>query len=235
MPRKYSDIIEKHAKRVGLDPEVMHRIMQVESSGNPNEVTGSYKGLFQLSEKEFRKHGGSGSIFDPDANAAAAANKLAQETLTFKQKYGRDPKPIDIYMTHQQGEGGYQAHMSNPDAPAWKNMYFTAEGQQKGQAWAKEAIWGNTPKSVKQRVGSVENLTSRDFVQAWDDSIKGGGATFGEGTEVASKASETKTAFLEGKDTPERIGTILGGFDEMPKWSGLQVPDIGPPRFKVGI
>src|SRR5262245_43832299 len=132
----YNDLIDKHANRVGIDPSWMHKIMRIESGGNPNNITGSYKGLFQLSEKEFKRHGGSGSILDPEQNTMAAANKLAQERLTFKQKYGRDPTLGDLYMIHQQGEGGAAAHAANPDRPAWENMASTAEGRKKGAAWA---------------------------------------------------------------------------------------------------
>ena len=167
------DFIDKHARRVGIDPAWMRKIMRIESGGDPSQQTGSYKGLFQLSEKEFRRHGGSGSIFDPEQNTAAAANKLAQEKLNFKIKYDRDPTLKDIYMIHQQGEAGYAAHMANPDAPAWQNMLSTAEGKQKGAAWAKTAIWGNLSSEARAKYGSVENVTSADFTGEWGGKIEG--------------------------------------------------------------
>jgi hypothetical protein len=45
----------------------MRAIRGIESSGNPNAITGKYKGLYQLSDSEFSRYGGRGSIFDPAA------------------------------------------------------------------------------------------------------------------------------------------------------------------------
>jgi hypothetical protein len=175
----YDDLIEKHASRVGIDPNWMRRIMHIESGGRSYEVTGSYKGLFQLSDKEFKRHGGSGSIYDPEQNTMAAANKMAQDKVAFRAKYGRDPTLGQLYMVHQQGEGGAAAHAANPDAPAWKNMLSTAEGRQKGEAWAKRAIWGNIPDNLKGKFGSVENVKSSDLTGIYDDKLEGRGMVTG--------------------------------------------------------
>ncbi len=225
----YDDLIEKHARRVGIDPALMKTIMRIESSGKASEQTGSYKGLFQLSDREFSRHGGSGSIFDPEQNTMAAANKLARESLAFREKYGREPKPIDVYMMHQQGEAGYGKHLENPDQPAWKNMLATGEGQQKGEAWAKKAIWGNLPKSEKDRLGSVENVTSRDFVNSWGQRIEGGGPEY---LDAGTKPSEEKMAAMTGKG-PERKPTFMGMDFEVPQPRiDLQIPQFTP-RFQT--
>src|SRR3954466_4125070 len=50
---------------VAITPELMRAIQKIESGGNPNARTGSYKGLYQLSDGEFNRLGGKGSIFDP--------------------------------------------------------------------------------------------------------------------------------------------------------------------------
>jgi hypothetical protein len=239
MPR-FDDIIEKHARRTGLDPAFMKRVMRIESGGDPTNKTGSYKGLFQLSDAEFRKHGGGGNIYDPEQNTMAAANKLAREALAFKERTGREAKPIDLYMVHQQGEAGYSAHMANPDKPAWENIrqYY------KSDEMAKKAVWGNIPDKDKAKYGWVESVTSRQFVgDVWGKRIEGGepeygGVAMAGARQRARGEADPKIAFLEGKDTPERKGTMLGGTWEeeaRPVWSGMQVPDIGPPRFKVGI
>lgn len=169
--------IDTAADEVGVDPGLLATFARIESSGEPGAVTGSYKGLFQLSKEEFAKHGGKGSIFDPVANAKAAAIKLKAESDTFERKYGRPPSAAEIYMIHQQGEGGADAHWRNPDRPAWQNMAGTAEGRQKGEKWAKEAIWGNVPDDVKKQFGSVENITSAQFTEMWGEKVErlGGG------------------------------------------------------------
>lgn len=170
--KKIDSIIDGAAAEHGVDPALMRTYAKIESGGDPSNQTGSYKGLFQLSAAEFRKYGGTGDIFDPQANAQAAARKLKAESDELAAKLGRQPTPTELYMVHQQGEGGAAAHASNPDAPAWKNMHSTAEGRGKGEAWAKRAIWGNIPDADKKEFGSVENVTSKDFLELWERKVQ---------------------------------------------------------------
>lgn len=176
----WADLIEKHFNRVGLDPAWGRRIMQVESSGNPDNITGSYKGLFQLSNQEFKANGGTGNILDPEQNIMAAANKLSGEKLRFEQAQGRPATLKDLYLIHNQGEGGYKAHLEHPDRPAWQNMLSTAEGKQKGEKWAKAAIWGNLSDAQKAKYGSVDAVTGKDFIDDW-----------------GNKMSTTETAYVQ--------------------------------------
>ncbi|MBK9156748.1 MAG: hypothetical protein IPM11_01230 [Micropruina sp.] len=165
--------IDKAAAANGLDAGMLRRFAQIESSGNPGAVTGSYKGLFQMSDAEFAKHGG-GNIYSADDNANAAARKIRDEAASFKRRFGRDATATDLYMQHQQGVAGYAAHLANPNAPAWENMLGTAEGREKGGAWAKAAIWGNIPADVKaQFPGGVETVTSAAFVNVWRRKVDG--------------------------------------------------------------
>jgi len=179
--------------------------MRIESGGDPRNVTGSYKGLFQLSGREFKEHGGSGDILDPEQNTMAAANKLAREKLQFKEKYGKDPTLTDLYMIHQQGPGGAAAHLANPDQAAWKSMASTAEGKQKGEAWAKKAIWGNVPDDLKKKFGSVENISSKDFYAMWGSKVEG---TTYEGYGPLRVAKKTEGSDEGWKGTTR--GTFLG-------------------------
>lgn len=240
----YNDLIDKHANRVGIDPSWMHKIMRIESGGNPNNITGSYKGLFQLSEKEFKRHGGSGSILDPEQNTMAAANKLAQERLTFKQKYGRDPTLGDLYMIHQQGEGGAAAHAANPDRPAWENMASTAEGRKKGAAWAKKAIWGNIPDSEKAKFGSVENVTSKQFTDMWSHRVEtlsaaehtraGGGKTPWKRSGAEPKPETSEVESRASEPTRKSVGWDPIPTPESPHFGKL-VPDIRLPQMPRGV
>lgn len=156
-----------------LTPDFMDVIQEVESSGNPDKVKGSYKGLYQLDNAEFRKYGGTGSIFDPEQNTLAAGAKMVDENQRVQDILGRELSPVEQYMVHQQGVGGALAHLRNPDQPAWKSMLGTAEGRQKGEDWAKEAIWGNMTPEMKKQFGNVNNVTSRDFLSTWEDRYYG--------------------------------------------------------------
>jgi len=230
----YTDIIEKHARRVGIDPAWLKRIMQIESGGNTMNVTGSYKGLFQLSQKEFGRHGGFGDIHDPELNTMAAANKLAAEKVRFSEKFGRDPTLKDIYMIHQQGEGGYAAHVKNPDAPAWKNMASTGEGRQRGEAWAKKAIWGNIPDNLKAKYGSVENVTSRQFTEEiWGAKMEGkGGERAGGDYKAKWHRSRTGEEPMEPEATA-KPRTLLGGGDIADYTTDIHTPNIVTPNIQL--
>jgi hypothetical protein len=168
------DLINSAAKSNNLDPDLLARIVRIESGNNPYARTGSYHGLLQLNQPEFKRYNPTGDIYDPAANLNAGAAKLAGEIATFRQNYGREPTPTDIYMTHQQGQGGYAAHSANPNGAAWMNMASTAEGRQKGENWAKAAIWGNIPDDIKaQFPGGVNTVTSQDFVNTWRQKVEG--------------------------------------------------------------
>ena len=167
-----SSAIQQAAERYGLDPAMLTQFGRIESGLDPSARTGSYRGLFQLGPDEWRQYG-SGDINDPYANANAAASKISSESAAFKQQYGRDPTPTDLYMIHQQGAGGYGAHLNAPNAPAWQNMASTAEGQRKGEGWAKQAIWGNIPDSLKPQFGSVDNVTSQNLIDIYHGKLTG--------------------------------------------------------------
>ena len=52
-------------------------------------------------------------------------------------------------------------------------MAATAEGQQKGEGWARTAIWGNVPSDLKWQFVSVDNLTSAQFIEVWRRRVEG--------------------------------------------------------------
>lgn len=209
MPPPASGPIAQIAQKYGIDPALFQRVAQIESGDNPRNVTGSYKGLFQLSDSEFNKYGG-GNIFNPVDNANAAARKLQAESKDFREKYGRDPSPTDLYMIHQQGPAGYAAHMSAPDRPAWQNMLSTGEGRDKGERWAKAAVWGNIPDQLKRQFGSVDNVTSAQFVDLWRNKVEG--PNIGGGMAAGG---------------PQSPGSDLPAPGAMPQQRGPQMPSIG--------
>jgi hypothetical protein len=135
------------------------RLAEVESGGNPNAQNGSYGGLYGTKQGE-------------DVVALTERNRRA---LT--QALGRPPTDDELYMGHQQGVGGYLSHLNNPDQPAWRSMRNTAEGQNKGDAWARQAIWGNmTPQMKAQFPGGVDTVPSGAFTQMWTQRWNNGAA-----------------------------------------------------------
>lgn len=152
-----------------LPPGYVQRTFQIESGGNPNAVTGSNKGLGQFSGDLERRYGiNEQNRTDPNVQARALSLENQDHHDALARALGHEPTPADYYLAHQQGIGGAVAHISQPNLPAWQNMYGTVEGNQKGQAWAKQAIWGNmTPEMKAQFPGGVDTVTSSDFARMW--------------------------------------------------------------------
>lgn len=169
---KYWNLYDKYGKENNIPPEMLRAFSVIESGERPGVTTGSYRGHLQLSPSEFRRYGGTGDIYDVNENIRVGSRKLRSEMNDFAKKYGREPTAAELYLIHQQGTGGYDKHSSNPDQPAWLSMYQTGEGQQKGQGWAKRAIWGNVPDRDKKRFGSVDNITSKDFMNLWTSRVE---------------------------------------------------------------
>jgi len=158
--------IKRASDAFGLDFNFMKAVAKIESGFDPKQRTGSYIGLFQLSEYEFSKFG-SGQIRSPRDNAVAAAYKVITEGVLFEWVTHQKPTLSDLYLIHQQGWEGAAEHISQPDRIAWKSMCATGEGKEKGEKWCKRAIWRNTLPAVKQAWKSVDRLTSGAFVGMW--------------------------------------------------------------------
>jgi hypothetical protein len=149
---------------------MMLSIAKVESDFNPRVRTGSYKGLFQLSDYEFEKYG-DGSIWDARDNARAAAHMFLVQAEKFKWALGHFPDYAERYMVHQQGIDGAIEHYEHPERLAWQSMCATTEGLTKGEQWCRRCIWGNLLPQWKRFFGSVEKISSGDFVHVWTGRI----------------------------------------------------------------
>src|SRR5262245_18416239 len=163
--------IEQAATLFDVDVQMMKAFAKIESGYNPKAKTGSYKCLFQLSDWEFAKYW-KGNIYDIHDCSIAAARKFATEAAQFENDVGRRATAAELYCIHQQGYQGCAFHYDAPQQLAWKNMYLTSEGQQKGEKWARRAIWGNVPRDLKNTIkGGVEALTSGQFIALWTERV----------------------------------------------------------------
>lgn len=173
LTQSIDDALHEASVRYNVPYNILRSFVDVESSGNPRAQTGSYKGLFQLSDGEFARAGGRGrDIFDPRANAMAGAALIASHQRQFERQFGREPSLNDLYLIHNQGWGGYLAHAANPDRPAWENMAATREGQERGPEWAKMAVAQNIPGQYL-RGRDPETITSREFMEIWNQRMNG--------------------------------------------------------------
>lgn len=108
--------IKRAADAFGLDFNFMMAVAKIESGFNPNQRTGSYIGLFQLSHYEFGKFG-FGQIRSPRDNAVAAAYKIITEGVLFQWITHRKPDMSDLYLIHQQGWEGAAEHIQQARSP----------------------------------------------------------------------------------------------------------------------
>lgn len=169
------DAFQFHERSSGLPSGYTARVINLESGGDPNAVSGSYKGLAQFSAPLMKKYG----VSDPGdvaQNAGALMQEAAENRPALARVLGRDPTAAELYLAHQQGVGGAAAQLANPDRPAWQNMASTAEGRTKGPDWARQAIWGNmTPQMKEQFPGGVDTVTGGDFTKLWGQRYNRGG------------------------------------------------------------
>jgi len=164
------DEIKVVSDLLGFDFTFMKTVAKIESGFNPQQRTGSYIGLFQLSKREFGMYG-SGDILAPRDNTIAAAMKFMTEAALFEIFTHKKPTLDDLYLIHQQGIDGAAQHVSHPHRLAWRSMCATDEGREKGEKWCKLAIWGNTLPAVKRIWKSVNNVTSGEFIAMWQQRV----------------------------------------------------------------
>jgi hypothetical protein len=162
--------IKRVSDAFGLDFSFMKTVAKIESDFDPKQRTGSYIGLFQLSNYEFDRFG-SGDITNPRDNAIAAAYKFTTAAIIFELNTHKKATLSDLYLIHQQGTQGAAEHVSHPERLAWQSMCATDEGKQKGEKWCKRAVWQNTLPDVKRVWKSVDNLTSGAFVTMWQQRV----------------------------------------------------------------
>ena len=123
--------IKRASDAFGLDFNFMKAVAKIESDFDPKQHTGSYVGLFQLSNYEFAKYG-SGDILNARDNAIAAAYKFATAATLFELNTHKNATISDLYLIHQQGTQGAEEHVNHPDSVAWKSMCATDEGKPEG-------------------------------------------------------------------------------------------------------
>jgi len=145
-----------------------NRTIQIESGFKTGQKTGSYVGLGQWSKEEIKRHG----ITNPD-DLDQTRGALVADMKTRAAKLQKDGLPVtaaNVYLMHQQGEAGLEAHLRNPDGAAWENIRFGF----RTDAIAKRAIWGNmTPEMRKQFPNGVDTVTSGDFTRLWEARYNG--------------------------------------------------------------
>jgi hypothetical protein len=192
-----------------------NRTIQIESGFKPSQKTGSYVGLGQWSKGEMLRHG----ITDPDdveQNRTALKTDM-QDRAAKLTKDGFPATAANVYLMHQQGEAGLEAHLRNPDGVAWQNLkpYYRTD------SLAKQAVWGNmTPQMRAEAGGDVNKVTSGDFTRLWEARYNGTDAPTGAAVGARMLASgSTEPPPLSANQRAPRMTeaeTVSKNYDEMP-------------------
>lgn len=152
-------------------PGYTGRVIQIESGGDPYNVTGSNRGLGQFGPEEERRYGiTSANYTDRAVQERALQMEAAENMPRLANVLGRPPTPAELYITHQQGQAGGPALLANPDKPAWEVLrpFYGSDRM------AKLAISGNIPQGPLRGV-PVENITAGQFTSTWSNFFNRGG------------------------------------------------------------
>jgi hypothetical protein len=217
--------IKRTSDALGIDFGFMKAVARIESDFDPKQRTGSYIGLYQLSNYEFNKFG-AGDITNARDNAIAAAYKFLTSAAMFEMETHQKPTLADLYLIHQQGTQGAAEHVNHPDWVAWKSMCATDEGMMRGEKWCKRAIWANTLPDVKKIWKSVDNLTSAAFVAMWRDRVEKLYARYSGSTKTADASI---MAYASSTAAPETTGSITA---QLQAAAELQQTAAAPPSQK---
>jgi len=167
MIKEVASLYKDEFAKYGIDAESFLLTMAfIESSFNPTENVGTYRGLYQFDKtlsvgKALGKYG----IGNPDASirldpvwstAAAAqyaldhARQLTNKDINITQEY--------LYIAHQQGVGGLPALLNNPELPAADALMTLSYYQNLGKSETEKSIVTN---------GGTLSMTANQFVEFW--------------------------------------------------------------------
>lgn len=157
------------ARTSGMDPVKGLTFAQLESGLGtvPDRPGSQYTGLYQLSHEERAAAGGSDGSLPQEAVAGVKRINFAQGAAD--AALGRPAQDWETYLTHVEGVGGGPALLkADPNASAIDVLATqTAEGREKGRAWAQQAILGNIPTDMRDKLGP--NPTAGQFTSMWRD------------------------------------------------------------------
>lgn len=130
----------------GIDPEYAAKVALIESRGiaNAQNPKSSAGGIFQFTDGTAQRYG----LMDKmDVSASSVAFvKMTQNNIAYLRKaIGREPTGAELYMAHQQGEGGAAQLLKNP-----MRLAVNVVGR--------DAVINN---------GGTEDMTAADFTALW--------------------------------------------------------------------
>lgn len=193
----------------GMSPAGLARTVQIESGGKADVVNASgHVGLGQFSPGTWKDFGAGGDPKNPQDSIYAIQRYAAANAKTLTSMLGRPPTDAELYLAHQQGPGGIQALLRNPDAPA-------------------ASIVG--AKAVIQN-GGTQGMTSAQFVAMWTHKFNGTTPASGPlpvaGTPQGVNTAAPPVTTTPGVDIPAQDGGITPARTATD--TGPEAPDASP-------
>lgn len=220
-PAAVDSRIEAEAVRRGFDPAVAVRIRQLENgSGDPQarpvkngKRLSSAHGVFQITDSTWQGLGG-GDRNNVGRQVELGIENLVREAAGLRQTLGREPDGWEIYLAHQQGQGGARALLGNPgqDAIATLTTVLEKSNPGRGAQLARQAVLNN---------GGREGMTAAEFAGLWRSRFHAAG---GE--------TPRSAAVLEPLTPNERAGSLLMAVDAVARDEPL---DLGPLLARKGL
>lgn len=209
------------AQRRGVDVETALRIRQLENAtGDPQarpvrngRRLSSAHGVFQITDGTWRTLGG-GDRNSVDRQIELGVENIARERDGLKQALGREPAGWEVYLAHQQGQGGARALLSSPEQNAIEALTPVLErgNPGRGAALARKAVLDN---------GGSAEMTAGEFAGIWRTRY---GATGGEPARGVTP--------LDGLTENERAGALVMAVDAAMRDEAV---DLGPLLARRGL
>ncbi|WP_312145266.1 hypothetical protein [Brevundimonas sp.] len=197
----------------GVDASLALRIRQLENrSGDPQarpirrgKRLSSAHGVFQITDRTWDGLGG-GDRNDVARQVELGVENIARERDGLRQALGRDPAHWEVYLAHQQGQGGARALLGNPDGDAIATLAPVLERSNpgRGAALARQAVLNN---------GGRVGMTSGQFAQLWRRKF---GARADAGAATLEQMTPRKPPrVLEGLTEQERVGAFAQAIEQI--------------------
>jgi hypothetical protein len=128
-------IVHETAETHGVDPEDFARMAEIESGFDPRAYhpISRASGLFQFIPSTAQQYKLE-AVFNPEANANAAAALWLDNSRALRQGLRRNPTPGEIYLAHQQGATGAINLLMQPDKLAGEVVGYDAVTMNGGTA-----------------------------------------------------------------------------------------------------
>ncbi len=152
-------LIRETALSHKLNPDDFVRLAEIESGLDPSAYHSGSRasGLFQFLPATARQYKLE-AVFDPLANANAAAALWLDNRRALRRGLGRTPTPGELYLAHQQGATGAIKLITQPERPATEVVGYGAV----------------------TRNGGTEDMLAREFASMWINRFQQGSPAYRE-------------------------------------------------------